>query len=77
MRRSEVDASDPKNRRRVVRYTSCPDCVNWSIGVMGNGRIVRHSISFGSVERLSLGAKRRGLIVTPICSGSGRKVSRD
>lgn len=55
---------------KVVRYSSCPDCTCWSLGVRADGRFVRHSISCGSVERLRPGSPFRP---TPICAGSGKK----
>jgi hypothetical protein len=56
---------------KVVRYSDCPECNTSSVGVQKNGRIVRHSMSFGSVERLSPAQLRRGFINTPVCKGSG------
>jgi len=61
-------------RRSVVSYTSCPDCPCWSLGVLGNGRIVRHSIGCGSVEKVGPGTNHPTWRTT-ICSGSGKLVS--
>lgn len=61
------------NPRHVVRYTSCPDCRCGSLGVQRNGRMVRHSIGFGSVEKVGPGT-RRPRWRTIICTGSGKKV---
>ena len=58
---------------KVVRYTVCPDCPYWSIGVQANGRIVRHSWDFGSVEKVGVGT-RHPLFRTKICKGSGKRV---
>lgn len=62
------------NPRQVVSYQGCPDCSNWSCGVQANGRLVRHSEGFGSVERLPKGSR---LIASPICKGSGKRVGRN
>lgn len=62
-----------KIMRRVVEYTSCPDCDCWSIGVQGNGRIVRHSIAFGYVEKVGPGTCHPNWRTT-ICKGSGKFV---
>ena len=56
--------------RRVVDYTSCPKCNCGSIGVQANGRIVRHSVGFGSVEKVGPGT-RHPRFKTTICDGSG------
>jgi len=56
---------------KVVEYGACPECDCWSLGIQANGRIVRHSIGRGSVERLSPGSC---LTPAPICKGSGAKV---
>jgi hypothetical protein len=56
------------NRRRVRRYTACPECTMWSIRVEENGRICRHSRGFGYVERFPPGSRMRA---TPVCKGSG------
>lgn len=50
-------------RRRIVRYIACPDCTRDSIGVQGDGRIVRHSFGFGGVDKVGW---------TIICTGSGK-----
>lgn len=55
---------------RIVGYTSCPYCDAWSIGLQANGRIVRHSCGFGSVEKVGPGT-RHPLWTTNICKGSG------
>lgn len=60
--------------RRVVSYTSCPHCQSWSIGVQANGRIVRHSVGFESVEKVGPGT-RHPTWRTVICKGSGYLVS--
>ncbi|NOS81102.1 MAG: hypothetical protein HOP32_05910 [Nitrospira sp.] len=62
------------SRRTVVRYTACPNCSQWSIGVQANGRIVRHSMGCGSVETVGPGT-RRPLWRTTICAGSGTLVN--
>lgn len=67
-------ASDARQRRRVVRYTACPECRNWSVGVLNTGRIVRHSRDFGSVEKVGPGT-RHPQWITSICPGSGKKVT--
>lgn len=59
-----------KTMRRVVEYSACPECSCWSLGVQGNGRIVRHSEGFGSVEKVGPGT-RHSLLRTTICRGSG------
>lgn len=59
--------------QRVVSYTSCPFCDCCSIGVQANGRIVRHSFGFGSVEKVGPGT-RHPEWKTAICKGSGHKV---
>lgn len=59
------------NKRRVRRYESCPDCDRWSIRVEENGRICRHSVGFGYVERFPPG---HPFTPTPVCIGSGKKV---
>lgn len=57
---------DPRAmRRRVVVYVSCPECDCWSVGVLGNGRIVRHSFNMGCIER-------DPRFKTPLCAGSGK-----
>ena len=68
-----MSEQEKKRSRRVVSYTSCPDCDCMSLGVLDNGRIVRHSISFGSVEKVGPGTRRPNWQTT-ICKGSGRKV---
>ena len=57
--------------RRVVAYTSCPECTCGSLGVQANGRIVRHSIGFGSVEKVGPGTCHPSWRTT-ICKGSGQ-----
>lgn len=59
---------------KVVRYTACPECPCWSLGVQANGRIVRHSVGFGSVEKVGPGT-RHPMFRTTICKGSGQRVS--
>ena len=59
--------------RRILEYTSCPKCDCWSLAVLRNGRIVRHSIGFGSVEKVGPGT-RQPQFVTTICEGSGLRV---
>jgi hypothetical protein len=61
--------------RRVVAYTSCLYCTSWSIAVQANGRIVRHSIGFESVEKVGPGT-RHPTWRTTICEGSGRLVRK-
>lgn len=56
--------------RRVVKYAPCPECACWSLGVQANGRLVRHSVGMGSVERLP---RNSPLISPPICKGSGKQ----
>lgn len=56
----------------VVRYSACPNCTRSSIGVQHNGRIVRHSIGFGYVEKVGPGT-RHPKWRTVICKGSGKK----
>jgi hypothetical protein len=58
---------------KVVEYASCPDCTCWSVGVQANGKIVRHSVGFGSVEKVGPGT-RHPTWVTTICKGSGKRV---
>jgi len=60
---------------KVVGYTACAECSCASLGVQANGRIVRHSLGFGSVEKVGPGT-RRPLFRTQICPGSGKKVRR-
>jgi hypothetical protein len=57
---------------KVVSYTSCPEC-SCSLGVQANGKIVRHSIGFGFVEKVGPGT-RHPRFRTTICKGSGMKV---
>lgn len=57
--------------RRVVGYTACPDCDAWSIGFQANGKIVRHSRDFGSVEKVGPGTTHPEWETT-ICTGSGK-----
>lgn len=59
--------------RRISHYTSCPKCSCPSLAVLKNGRIVRHSIGFGSVEKVGPGT-RYPQFRTTICEGSGLKV---
>lgn len=53
---------------KVVDYGECPECNCWSLGILDNGRIVRHSRDMGSVEKVKPPFK------TTICKGSGVKV---
>ncbi len=53
---------------KVVSYASCWCCPSWSLGVRADGRFVRHSPSFGSVERSR--AVRLGVFRTTVCKGS-------
>jgi hypothetical protein len=62
-----------KGPRRVVAYTSCPECPACSIGLQANGRIVRHSVGFGYVEKVGPGTKHPSWRTT-ICKGSGKKI---
>lgn len=57
--------------RRVRRYDACPDCASWSIRIEENGRVARHSVGFGYVERFPPGHPFRP---GPICTGSGALV---
>jgi hypothetical protein len=61
------------NPKKVVAYTACPKCSCWSLGLQANGRIVRHSIGFGSVEKVGAGT-RHPQWRTVICKGSGMLV---
>lgn len=63
------------SKRSVIAYTACPDCSCWSVGMQANGRIVRHSRGFGSVEKVGPGT-RHPRWKTQICSGSGRYVGK-
>lgn len=69
---AEIEARR-KAARRVVEYGSCSVCPTWSIGITGNGRIVRHSAWFGSVEKVGPGT-RHPMRRNKICEGSGEKV---
>jgi hypothetical protein len=60
-------------KKRAISYTACPYCTNWSIRVGANGRLPRHSIGFGSVEKVGPGT-RHPTWRTTICEGSGKKV---
>lgn len=55
--------------RAGVTFQPCPDCENWSCGVMANGKFVRHSIGCGFVEWFPKGSR---IIATPVCTGSGK-----
>lgn len=59
------------NRRRQRRYSACPKCTCWSILVQPNGRVVRHSVGFGYVERFPAGHPFKP---GPVCEGSGALV---
>ena len=61
--------------KTILKYASCPECSCWSLAVLKNGRIVRHSMSFGSVEKVGPGT-RHPRWRTKICKGSGVKVSQ-
>lgn len=54
--------------RQVAEYIACPCCSYWSIGVQANGRIVRHSVGWGSVER----PRNPMFVPAPICPASGK-----
>lgn len=56
-------------------YADCPECNCWSIGVQANGRIVRHSVDYGAVEKVGPGT-RHPWMRTRICKGSGKKVGQ-
>ena len=60
------------NRRRVRRYSACPHCSCWSIRVEENGRVCRHTVGFGYVERFPPGHPFKA---GPVCPGSGVKVA--
>jgi len=68
-------AVEQASPRKVVAYTACPDCNCWSLGLQANGRIVRHSIGFGSVEKVGPGT-RHPHFRTTICKGSGKYVGK-
>jgi hypothetical protein len=57
----------------VIGYAPCPYCHCWSLGVQANGKLVRHSIDFGSVEKVGPGTRYPSLKTT-ICKGSGLRV---
>lgn len=59
--------------RKVVEYTSCPFCTVWSIGLQADGRIVRHTMGWGSVEKVGPGTRHPNLRRNAICKGSGFK----
>jgi len=59
----------------VIEYTSCRFCSAWSIGVQRNGRVVRHSEGFGSVEKVGPGTRHPNWVTT-ICKGSGYLAAR-
>lgn len=65
--------SKPTEAWHVVGYGDCPECTCWSCGVRLDGKLVRHSIGFGSVERFRPGSPFR----TTICKGSGVRVAKD
>lgn len=56
------------------RYGVCPKCTVFSIRIEPNGKLPRHSIDFGSVEKVGPGT-RHPLWRTTICEGSGMKVA--
>jgi hypothetical protein len=58
---------------KVVAYASCPDCPCGSLAVQANGKLVRHSVGFGYVERVGPGT-RHPTWKTIICEGSGKRV---
>jgi hypothetical protein len=59
------------NRRRTRRYGACPECTTWSILIQPNGRVVRHTIGFGYVERFPPNHPFRP---GKVCKGSGALV---
>src|SRR5208282_4504236 len=71
VRREAIDEMLRRSREAV--YSSHCSC--WSLGLQANGRIVRHSVSCGSVEKVGPGT-RRPLLRTVICKGSGKFVGR-
>jgi hypothetical protein len=60
--------------RRVRRYTACSQCKCCSLRVEESGRVCRHTIGCGSVERFPLGHL---FVAGPLCKGSGEKVLPD
>lgn len=60
----------------VVEYTTCPKCRAMSVGVQRDGKLVRHSISFGSVEKVGPGT-RHPKWRTTICEGSGLQMRKE
>lgn len=62
----------PTKPYHVVGYTSCPHCTCWSLGLQANGKIVRHSVGVGSVEKVGP-RTRRPRLTTTICKGSGKQ----
>ena len=66
--------TDANGRLRLRRYGICPKCDVMSIRIEPNGKLPRHSIGFGSVEKVGPGT-RYPMFRTTICKGSGLKVS--
>lgn len=64
---------NPTQPYHVVAYTSCPYCGHGSLGLRKDGKIVRHSVGFGSVEKVGPGTRHPNLI-TRICEGSLKRV---
>lgn len=64
---------DPTSPRRIVEYGPCPDCTCWSCGIQANGRLTRHSVGVGYVEKVGPGT-RYPFFRTTICPGSGKRV---
>lgn len=62
--------------RRVIEYTACPHCSCWSLGVQANGRLVRHTMGIGYVERVGPGTRYPYFRPGKICPGSGKLVRK-
>lgn len=58
------------NRRRVRRYSACPDCACWSLRVEENGKFARHTVGIGYVENYP---PHHPFNNGPICDGSGKQ----
>jgi hypothetical protein len=61
----------------VVSWRPCPECDGGGLGCVGvqaNGRLVRHSVGMGYVERVGPGTYHPNW-TTVVCKSSGRKVS--
>ena len=54
----------------IVGYEKCSWCP-WSPGVRRDGKVTRHSVGFGYVEKFPDGSKMR----TMICPGSNKPAS--